>query len=257
MADAKRYYWLKMYDDFFGSKRIKKLRRLAGGDTFTIIYLKMQLKSLKTGGYLEYTGIENSFEEEIALDIDEDVENVKITVSYLISVGLLEVHDESTFCMPYVAECTGSESASTQRVREHRKRAKALQCNTDVTQVKQVGNAEIEKEKDTRDREREEGCDFNFNAEKAWNDTFAIYPKKSASATAKMAWMNKLLGVIPENQQDMAIIIYKAVQMYVADYDERNPEDVKNHQYIPKFDKWLTEDCDYWISVVEKGEKDV
>lgn len=98
--------------------------------------------------------------------------------------------------------------------------------------------------------------DFSFNAEKAWNDTFAIYPKKSASATAKMVWMNKLLDVIPENQQDMAIIIYKAVRMYVADYDERNPEDVKNHQYIPKFDKWLTEDCDYWISQVEKGERE-
>jgi hypothetical protein len=99
-------------------------------------------------------------------------------------------------------------------------------------------------------------ADFSFNAEKAWNDTFAIYPKKSASATAKMVWMNKLLDVIPENQQDMAIIIYKAVKMYVADYDERNPEDVKNHQYIPKFDKWLTEDCDYWISQVEKGERE-
>ena len=99
--------------------------------------------------------------------------------------------------------------------------------------------------------------DFSFNVEKAWNDTFAIYPKKSASATAKMVWMNKLLDVIPENQQDMAIIIYKAVQMYVVDYDERNPEDVKSHKYIPKFDKWLTEDCDYWISQVEKGEKDV
>jgi|GEM_PF-5308853 len=98
--------------------------------------------------------------------------------------------------------------------------------------------------------------DFSFNAEKAWNDTFAIYPKKSASATAKMAWMNKLLDVIPQNQQDMAIIIYKAVQMYVADYDERNPEDVKQHRFIPKFDKWLTEDCDYWISQVEKGERE-
>ena len=42
-----RYYWLKLKDDFFTSKRIKKLRNLAGGDTLTIIYLKMQLKSIK------------------------------------------------------------------------------------------------------------------------------------------------------------------------------------------------------------------
>jgi hypothetical protein len=39
LAD-KRYYWLKLQDGFFDSKRIKKLRKLAGGDTYTIIYLK-------------------------------------------------------------------------------------------------------------------------------------------------------------------------------------------------------------------------
>ena len=47
MAGNKRYYWLKLMDDFFDSKRIKKLRKMAGGDTYTIIYLKMQLLSLK------------------------------------------------------------------------------------------------------------------------------------------------------------------------------------------------------------------
>ena len=48
----KRYYWLKLQDGFFTSKRIKKLRRLAGGDTYTIIYLKMQLLAMKTDGVL-------------------------------------------------------------------------------------------------------------------------------------------------------------------------------------------------------------
>lgn len=44
---GKRYYWLKLPDDFFRQKPIKKLRRIAGGDTYTIIYLKMLLVSLK------------------------------------------------------------------------------------------------------------------------------------------------------------------------------------------------------------------
>lgn len=37
---AKRYYWLKLPDGFFRQKAIKKLRKIAGGDTYTIIYLK-------------------------------------------------------------------------------------------------------------------------------------------------------------------------------------------------------------------------
>ena len=43
---AKKYFWLKLKDNFFKQKSIKKLRKMAGGDTFTIIYLKMQLLSL-------------------------------------------------------------------------------------------------------------------------------------------------------------------------------------------------------------------
>ena len=38
---AKRYYWLKLKNDFFRGKHIKMLRKIAGGDTYTIIYLKM------------------------------------------------------------------------------------------------------------------------------------------------------------------------------------------------------------------------
>ena len=33
----KRYYWLKLRNDFFDSVRMKKLRSVAGGDTYTII----------------------------------------------------------------------------------------------------------------------------------------------------------------------------------------------------------------------------
>ena len=48
-----------------------------------IIYLKMQLLSLKSGGKLFYDGVEDDFCAELALDLDEDTENVKITVSFL------------------------------------------------------------------------------------------------------------------------------------------------------------------------------
>ena len=149
--ESKRYFWLRLNEDFFNSKRIKRLRSLAGGDTYTIIYLKMQLKALKTDGYLYYDGILDNFAAELALDIDESVDNVKITVDYLLSVGLLEASpDGSEYNLPYLKNLVGSETAVAQRVRDHRKRQKALQCNTDATEVKHLcnGEKEIEKEKD-------------------------------------------------------------------------------------------------------------
>ena len=161
--EEKRYYWLRLQNDFFESLRIKKLRKLAGGDTFTIIYLKMQLKCLIDGGFWYYKGIEDSFAEEVALDIDEDVENVKITIQYLLSCGLMEATDECSYKMPYVVGNTGSETAVAQRVRNFRSRQKTLQCNTNVTEVKQVGNVEKEIEKEIEiDKERKKKESRNF-----------------------------------------------------------------------------------------------
>ena len=121
---AKRYYWLKLKDDFFTDKRIKKLRRIAGGDTYTIIYLKMMMKCMNNDGILEYDGIEDSFADELALDLDEDADNVQITVNFLMQAGLLEEMGENHFLMTEVPELIGSETASAQRVREHRERQK-------------------------------------------------------------------------------------------------------------------------------------
>ena len=160
MADGKRYYWLKLYDDFFGSIRIKKLRRMAGGDTYVIIYLKLQLKAMKTDGVLKWKGYEQDFVEELALDLDEEPDDVRVTLMYLLSCGLAETQDNVNFFFPYAVENVGSEGASAQRVREYRER-QALQCNTDVTPMKQIGNGEIDtrekiQEIDTRDRDRED-----------------------------------------------------------------------------------------------------
>lgn len=152
----KKYYWLKLKNDFFNQPRIKKLRRLAGGDTYTIIYLKMQLLSLENEGVLFFEGIEDDFIEELALTIDEDTENVRFTVMYLVNQGLLEEVRKDEYLLPETVKAIGSEAASTRRSRECRKRQQALQSNgialqgnTDATEMQHeatICNTEIEKE---------------------------------------------------------------------------------------------------------------
>lgn len=178
----KRYYWLKLYDDFFGSLRIKKLRKLAGGDTYTIIYLKMQLKAMKTDGVLRWNGIEDDFASELALDIDEDAENVKVVIAYLLSCGLAETDDNVSYFFPYAVENTGSEGASAQRVRDFRNR-QALQSNGGVTQAKQICHGEIEKEIeiDIRDRDR---VDYQ-EIVKLYNETCVSLPAVHSLSDAR------------------------------------------------------------------------
>ena len=146
MSEPKRYFWLKLHKDFFQRKEIKRLRKIAGGDTYTIIYLKMLLRSIMSDGKLYFDGLEDDFASELALDLDEKEENVQITIQYLLKSGLLEMCSDEEYYLPDTKDSTGCETAVASRVRKHRERKKALQCNTDVTQAKQLCNGEIEKE---------------------------------------------------------------------------------------------------------------
>lgn len=148
MAEPKRYFWLKLHKDFFQRKEIKRLRKIAGGDTYTIIYLKMLLRSIMSEGKLYFDGLEENFAAEVALDIDESEENVQITITYLLNSGLLEMRSDDEYYLPDTKNSTGCETAVAARVRRHREKQKALQYNTDVTQVKHLCNGEIEKEID-------------------------------------------------------------------------------------------------------------
>lgn len=149
MAGEKKYYWLKLKEDFFKDKEIKKLRRIAGGDTYTIIYLKLLLAGLRDSGRLYFEGIEDTFAEEIALDLDEDPENVKMTLLYMLKMGLLEEVNEREMFLTRLPECVGSETKQAEIMRRKRART-ALSGNNITAMLPDVKNSytEIEKEKD-------------------------------------------------------------------------------------------------------------
>lgn len=195
----KRYYWLKLPDGFFGQKEIKRLRKIAGGDTYTIIYLKMLLASLSNNGVLYFDGVEDDFIAELALDIDEDEENVAITVQYLTKQNILVALSEEEFLLTTCAEMVGSETASTRRSREVRKRQKLLQCNTNATnrngekEIEIEIDIEIEKETEKEGEPKGEKppevkkIDYQLIAD-MYNDTCVSFPRvQSLSEKRKKA----------------------------------------------------------------------
>ena len=154
---------MKLKENFFQDKTIKKLRKIAGGDTYTVIYLKLMLLGLKDGGKLFFDGVENSFHEELALEIDEDSENVKFTLMFLEKTGLLEEINESELFLTRMPEMIGSETDKAELMR--RKRAQnRVQSGNNVTGALPgvtLCYTEIEKEIDTEidteiEREKEE-----------------------------------------------------------------------------------------------------
>lgn len=129
------------------------------GDTLLIIYLKMQLKALTKGGMLEYTGIEEDPAEEIALDLDESPKDVQTVIDFLLANDMAEKAEDGYF-LPFVEANSGSETASTQRWRDWKKRSVLMldsnkfptnrqqTTNAQQTQRQRTANAEKEKEKE-------------------------------------------------------------------------------------------------------------
>ncbi|MBS6601534.1 MAG: phage replisome organizer N-terminal domain-containing protein [Clostridium sp.] len=145
----KRYYWLKLKEDFFSTREIKKLRKIAGGDTYTIIYLKMQLFSLKNSGKLYFEGYEDTFAEELAFDIDEDPTNVEVVLNFLKRYELIQEGSDSDFTLVDTVNNLYSLAESSLRSRKCRSnKSEMLQCNTNATKLQQNCNTDIDIDKD-------------------------------------------------------------------------------------------------------------
>lgn len=145
---TKRYRWLRLQRDFFNQKCMRKLRRIAGGEIFTIIYLKLQLLSITTGGVLSYDGVDETFADELSLVIDESADNIQIALNFMTKNGLLRQLGANEFLLPEAAANIGSESESAERMR--RMRSRASQCDVAVTQLLHGGDVDNNRTDNTR-----------------------------------------------------------------------------------------------------------
>lgn len=242
----KRYYWLKFKEDFFDFKGVKKLRKLAGGDTYVIIYLKMLLRSLKTDGVLEYCGIEDDFAKELALDLDEEVDNVRVVLTIITGCGMCEFYDENHIFLPYVGENTGSETASTQRWRDWKKRQnemKALETNTVPTLPQRTANAE--KEIENRDREKSKSKNTIAHPEVSVVSDFdafwSVYPRKVGKGAARKSFEKAM------KKTDLKTIL-DAVEA-----QRQSPQWTRDDgQFIPHPATWLNQER--WADEVQTGD---
>lgn len=126
----KKNNWLKLKVDFFSTPQIKKLRKIAGGDKYLIIYQKLMLLTVNSEGHYEFQNLEPTLEEELALILDEDVDNLRILLSFLKSTNLMQGIDSNNIFFIEVPKLIGISDNSSERVAKYRAlKKKERECN--------------------------------------------------------------------------------------------------------------------------------
>lgn len=237
-SETKRYYWLKLKNDFFTNKKIKKLRKIAGGDTYTIIYLKMQLLSITNEGKIYYENVEDTFADELALELDEDVENVQMTLMYLIENGLIVEVNNEEYLLPEAQESIGSETSKAELMRK--KRAKDKVIGNIVTELlpevtKSYTEKEIEKE-----IEKKKDIEYFANAELNSIFTEFINQRKKLKAVNSERAINTLINKLNKYDDETK---YKMIENSIVNswkdvYELKGNKKTGNKEIIPEwFDK--------------------
>ena len=139
MGDEKRYYWLKLAEDFYEDDTIQWIEEQENGVAYVNFYLKLLLKSLKDDGYLiRFVGTRliPYDVKSLARLTNTDPDTVRVAMELFKQVGLVELLDSGEIYMSQIDEMIGSETQAAKRMR--RLRAKQSLGNQDVEPKKQL-----------------------------------------------------------------------------------------------------------------------
>lgn len=158
MAQNKRYYWLKLKEDFFEDETIQFIESQTNGIKYSNFYLKLLLKSIRNDGYL----IRHIGEKYIPYDIDAlarltncDFDTVKNAMNLFSDIGIIKKMETGEIYLSQIKEMIGSETSKAESMRKLRaKRNKQKELGMDqegnnvTDELPEVIKSYTEKEKE-------------------------------------------------------------------------------------------------------------
>ncbi|KKK60854.1 hypothetical protein LCGC14_3020210, partial [marine sediment metagenome] len=133
---SKRYYWIKLSQNFFGLKEIKVLKKMENGSDYILFWQELLLASLDYTDETQKTGL-LSFKENIpwSQELMEDVfgysrEIITGAMTMFKNLGMITVTESGEMWANDIERLIGKESDSAERVRKHRAKIKLLEDNS-------------------------------------------------------------------------------------------------------------------------------
>ena len=237
----KRYYWLKLHDDYFENANIKIIEDMDNGPAYLLFLFKLKLISVKTEGYLRVTDTLPYNEKTLATVTNSNVDLVRTAMKIFQEFDLIEILPDDTIYVKCIELLIGSESEVAERVRKHRAKQKALHGN----KVKQISNTDIELDSEL-DSEKEIKKEYNEHFDKFW----AAYPRKIGKKATWHKWVATLKRVDFKEYEWVGegCLIYAALS-----YAERCKKAKTDEQYIWHPATFLGPD-EHWRDFVRKSD---
>ncbi|EFF25857.1 phage replisome organizer N-terminal domain-containing protein [Enterococcus faecium] len=155
MSDNKRYYYLKLKENFFDSDEMVLLESMPDGYIYSNILLKLYLRSLKHEGKLMFNDRIPFNSTMLATITRHSVGVVEKAVQIFRDLQLIDVLDNGAIYMSDIQSFIGKSSTEADRKREYRKKIEEAKRNlitggqvSDKCPDKTTPELEIELEKD-------------------------------------------------------------------------------------------------------------
>ncbi|OGO84674.1 MAG: hypothetical protein A2Y24_06775 [Clostridiales bacterium GWE2_32_10] len=124
MSDSKRYYYLKLKENFYDTEEIKILESCKNGYLYSNILLKMYLKSLKNEGRLTLNMHIPYNPQMIATIVGHNIDVVEKALKIFKDLKLIEILDNGTIYMLDMQNYIGKSTTEGDRKRLYRSRIK-------------------------------------------------------------------------------------------------------------------------------------
>lgn len=251
MADNRKYYYLKLKENFFDSDNMVLLENMQDGILYSNILMKMYLKSLKNNGMLILNDAIPYNTQMIATVTRHQVGTVEKALKVFEQLGLIDILDGGTIYMSDIELFVGKSSTEGDRKRAERMRLKRSE-NLEIGQMSDNRLLELEIEK-----EIEKEIDNNIcspkpdERESNFEKIYAIYPKKRGRTKAFTNYCSWLKGKTVNGKRRKLTNreMYLAVHRYVEQQKAAGTE----LEYYKNFDTLMGNQLLDYVEV-DQGE---
>lgn len=146
MADNKKYYYLKLKENFFESDEAIILESMPDGYIYSNILLKLYLRSLKNDGLLMFNNLIPYNAQMLATITRHQVGTVEKAIQIFQQLKLIEILDNGAIYMSNIQNFVGKSSSEGDRKRAKRAQNRAIRQTSGQMSDKRPPEIEIDTE---------------------------------------------------------------------------------------------------------------